>query len=653
MTFFFAAVGAAQVFRLGEWEGAYESGLEYNQQDTKTGGAQASRLQSVLSENRLTLRNVGAHIYDPRLITFSAGGTFGLSQDWLTTDGARDSSQGTLLGYDLFASILPEKSLSMNLFANRNQSVLSGGLPGRNEVVTENRGATLFARRLPIPSILTFRQETQDQESQSAGTVARRSERRNVLTYEGERGWIDSEMWLRYEFVDLADEIVPNLGYQSHEGSLYYSLDFGSELNRRWDSRIRLFTRTGLTDLTTLTVDELLRIDHTERLQTNYRYFLMRVDTTGGATMSHTANFNLRHRLYESLTTNFDLDGIIQTLPGGERNQYRGRLDFVYTKRIPWDGRLHIGLGGGLQYEDSRFRGTETLIAQETHTAATPFALPIALNNPFVIEVVSVTKTSGVNCNGAAMPTLLVAGEDYTLNPVGDLTEIVPISCTAPAAIRGINPGDTIAVDYRIRVSPSLSFLTIPWHFNLSVDYGWIRPYFAHEQTSQSLLSGRGGQFLDDSSSDTLGTELRYDGQRLRARFTGEGRWFTSRRIAYDMVRSNQFLGYNISSDLTLTLSADQAWFSFSRPERETQTFGGRATLSYALNASLFADAFAGIRALTDSSLPRERITETGLRVRWMYRRVEVLPSIEFFDRRRGDTDTKDFRATLRMIRRF
>ncbi|MBI2997565.1 MAG: hypothetical protein HYY46_03800, partial [Deltaproteobacteria bacterium] len=418
----------------------------------------------MLSENQVSLRNFGAFIYDPRLITLSAGGTFGLSQNWLTTDSGNDSRQGRLLGYDLFASILPEKAYSLNLFANRNQSLLTGGLPGTIEVLSENRGAALFARQLYIPSTLAFREEIRDHESRSSGVFVRQRDQRNVLTYEGQRGWTDSEMNLRYEFVDLSNEPLPRLGYQSHETSLYYSLDFGPELNRRWDSRLRFFTRTGLTELTSLNLDEILRIDHTERLQTDYRYSLMRIDTTGGATMSHAGGLHLRHRLYENLTTNLGLDATLQSLPGGQRDSYRGRLDFAYAKRLPWDGRLNIGLGGGMQYDDNQFRVTESFVPQETHTVATPFALRISLTNPFVVAgSVVVTKIAfgplPLGCfPPPGPPTPLVLGQDYTLQTVGDITEIVPIPCAGITP--GINPGDVIAVDYRFSVSSSLTFTT-------------------------------------------------------------------------------------------------------------------------------------------------------------------------------------------------
>src|SRR5574341_1086525 len=85
----------AQWFRLGEWEGAYESLNEYARQNISTGNSESSRFQNVRSENRLSIRNAGAYIYDPRLINLSVGGTFGLSQNWQNTNGGSDFLSGT------------------------------------------------------------------------------------------------------------------------------------------------------------------------------------------------------------------------------------------------------------------------------------------------------------------------------------------------------------------------------------------------------------------------------------------------------------------------------------------------------------------------------------------------------------------------------
>lgn len=647
----------AQAFHLGRWEGALESVAEFSRQDTTTPGRPGSRFENFRTEERLKLRNAGAYFFDPRLATLTLGGNFGLTQERFTTDGASDTRNGTLLGYDASLEVLSESPYSLNLYANRDQTINSQVFGGRTEVVQESRGATLFAKPIYVPSTLSFRQETLSDETRTATVLARRDETRNIVTYQGNRGWEDSEASLHYEFADLSDHEFPNLSYQSHEGSLYYSLDFGSELNRRWDSRIRFFTRTGTTELTTATVDETLRIDHTERLQTGYRYSLLRVDTVGGATTTNIGAFNLHHRLYESLTTDAGLDTAIATLPNGEKDAYGGRLDFAYWKRLPADGRLSIGAGGRLQYDDNRFQTQASFIPQETHTAATPFALPMLLGNPFVdVTSIVVTKTAVGPLPAGCIappgpPTPLVAGQDYSVRTTGDLTEIVPIPCTG--AIAGINPGDVIAVDYRFAVPTSLAFTTASWHTDLSVDYRWIRPYFVAEGSDQHLVSGHDGRFLDDIQSETAGMELRYDGQRLRATVLGEARSYHARRVAYDTVRSSQFAGLTILPELTLTLSADEAWFDYSQPQRQTQTINGRATASYVLNAALSADAFTGMRYFKDSLAPTERSLEAGLRVRWTFRKIEVDPTLEFFRLHRGDTTTNDFRAMLHIIRRF
>lgn len=657
---FLATSVTAQWLQLGQWEGSLEGVTEYQRQETREGDSQATRLQNFLSQNQLSVRNVGAFIYDPRLVTFSLGGTFGLSQNRLTTDTGSESRNGRLLGYDFFASILPDRPFSLNLFANRTQSLLAGGLPGTIEVLSENRGATLFARRLYLPSTLTFRQETREYDSRSGAVVAQQRDRRNVLTYEGQRGWTDSEIDLRYEFVDLTSETLPSLSYRSHEGSLYYSFDFGPELNRRWDSRLRFFNQTGSIEMTTVNLDELMRIDHTDRLETDYRYSFGLTDTKGGETMTHSGAIHLGHRLYDSLRTDLNLGASFQTLPDGQQNNYNGRADFSYTKRIPWNGTLQAGLGGGLQYNSNRFQGTESFVSfppGETHTADS-FAQPFNLNNPFVIlSSIKVWKVALPSaCPPLGPPFPLQTPQDYTVQTTGDLTEIVPVQSFVLCDPTHINPGDTVAVEYHFSVSPSLAYTTTSWHFNLSLDYRWIRPYFIHEQSDQRLISGQDGRFLDSQRSDTLGTELRYDGDRLRASLLGEAKNFTSKRVAYDMARSNQFLSYRILPEMNLTLSADQTFMSYSRPQRDTLTLAGRATLSYITyiwGTNIFTEAFAGIRTLATTSMPNERIFETGLRMRGSYRKVEVLPSIEFFDRRRGETDTKDIRIMLRMIRRF
>ncbi len=656
MVVFFPGLTWAQWLQLGERQGSLESVTEYLREDNRN---------SLLQREILTLRNSGA-IFDPRLVNFTLGGSSGYYNSWATGD----NQNGAVLGHDFSASILSQKPYSLTFFTNRSQNFYSRELPGVTRILNENLGGTLFADALFIPSTLRFRREYRDEESSGLGLGgAGNSQKnlRNVLTYEGLRGWLNSELELRYELTDdqnLSNSSLgspasgPNLSSRRHEAALNYSIDFGPELNRKWDSRIRFMAQTGLTDLTSLNINEWLRIEHRENFLTNYRYAFTDTKTQDGSAFTHDLALGLEHHLYRNLVTTFEIADDYQTLPAGSKEMLRNNLSFNYTKRLPLDGQLNASLGGGLSYETDKFSGSEGFAPQETHTAASPSALPISLNNPFVnLSSVVVTKTAAGPLPAGCVPPLgssipLVAGRDYVLQAVGNVTEIKPLPCLGLTP--GINPGDTIAIDYRFSLPSSpLAFTTTTWHANLSLDYGWIRPYFMHSQTNQTLVAGSDSRFLNDERSDNLGIEFRFDNQRWHSRFLGEGQGYASTRTKYQGVRFNQILGVTIRPDLTLMFNADEAFTTFTLPRRKTLSATGAATLSYSPTPYIVADLFAVLRMLNDNTSENERSRQAGLRLRWYYRKLEIMPTIEFLDRSYGDRRTMNFHGLLTIIRRF
>ena len=106
-------------------------------------------------------------------------------------------------------------------------------------------------------------------------------------------------------------------------------------------------------------------------------------------------------------------------------------------------------------------------------------------------------------------------------------------------------------------------------------------------------------------------------------------------------------------SNFTLGLNAEESLYNYNNPKRETLSLSGRTTLTYLWNSSLFLDAFGGYRRLKDSQVPMEQVSEVGLRARYFYRNVEIAPTFQFTSRQRGDTDSREFRVMLQMIRRF
>ncbi|MDH3673056.1 MAG: hypothetical protein OES46_18155, partial [Gammaproteobacteria bacterium] len=657
---FLTTPAAAQGCRLGKWGGSVELLADRSEVETETGSRETTN-DNTRTEERVTIRNRGAYVFDPRLLTLNLGVTFARSQEDTEsqTNGTlfKDDSDDDLSGFDFYAGVLSgSDTFSANVFANRSEFTLNREFAGRTDIDVENRGATFSARRLPIPSTLTIRQELNDEESRTGPIVTATDERRDIVTYDGQRGWNNAVMVLKYESVDKSDDVRPDFDFESDEARVDTSLDFGPALNRRWDSRIRAFSREDFSEEDRLDFDQRVLINHSERLRTQYRYELDDTERPGGDVTTQTASFNLNHQLYESLTTNLLITASNDSFDDGDRDIHLASVNLGYSKRLPRQGHLNAGLGLSTQEEEDDF--DEAFVAQEPHTFATPFALPEALDNPNVIESsVDVTKTVNgpavPGCGVFPVPIPLVEGVDYTLSTVGSTTEIVPLPCSLTTP--GINPGDTIAVDYRFtRGGAPVTFTTDQTRADFSVDYGWIRPFFSYQRMDQDLVSGSDDSFLTDQESDTIGVALRYDRTRLRANFLVAVEDFESDDQTYEEVRATQFLRYAFKPGLSLTVNGQQSFRDFSFPEdRETDIVAARAALSYRPRTNLSAEFFASVRDIEDTLVQDERRTELGVLAHWSYGKLEVHPSLTIIDIERDTSDSRDYRAFVRVIRRF
>jgi len=661
MLFFCSAPVVADGFTLGNWETTLELVADYTNVEVDRGQTRRSENESLRTEERLTLRNNGSYYFDRRLLDLSFGATFGLSQDSVTSSTSgmdfEDNRDADLSGYDFFAGILKGKNtLSANLFANRNRYIQTRELAGRTDIDIQQQGLTLISRSLYIPSTLSIRQELIDESTRAGPTTVRSDEQRDILTYQGRRGWLNSQLTLRYEQIEKTDEFFPLLDFESREGSVYSSIDFGPKLKLRWDSRLRSFSRDDFSEEDRLDIEQLLQVQHSPQLRTRYRYYYIDTSRPAGDTRTETASFGLHHRLYDSLTTDLQAEATDQNLVDGSRQFYVIRTNFGYTKLLPGEGRLTASLGYSHEEEDDDF--DVAFVPQESHAFDATFALPVGLGNTNVVaasvQILKVAEGPSVaGCGTLPVPNMLVEGVDYSLQTIGNRTEIIPLPCTLTTP--GINPGDTIAVDYEFtRGGMPVAFASDNYRVNVSVDYGWIRPFFVHQQTNQELTSGTGGDFLTDLQIDILGLELRRDRGRLQTSIRTEFEEYDSDDQIYDEFRANQTLRYAFRPGLTLTLNGRQSFREFSMPtNRKTDLLSLRSILSYSRGPNLYIDVLGNIRSIEDSIVPEEYIRELGVQVRWHYGRLEVYPSLKYIDIERGNVDSSEYRAFVRLRRRF
>lgn len=647
-------VGAQPWIGLGTWDGALEFGFAWDRRETKGDSGSNTKSGTTRYDERLTVRNTGAYYLDPRLVSTSFSGSFGLFQEQDRFDKGESSTSGKLLGYTFNTAILSEKPYSAATFASRTENVISREFGGRSEISFENRGGTFRLREDSIlqdlgvrnfSSVVGARQEFTKEDTRVLGQTFKRDETRTILGYEGGKGFETSDLNARYEFTDLQDQAHGPGDFRSHSAELGYSLDFGENLNRRWNSRLSYFARSGLARNTLLAADEQLRIDHYENLFTDYRYLLTRIGTDAGDTTTHTGSAKAQHRLYRNLTTAATAQASRQDLPNGEQTNYYGQLDLDYQRAVPGNGRIFAGAGARYQIDDNQIAKSRIDVVDESHTAPIPLGgnAGVLLGNPFVmVSTIVVVDTRG----GARLSTTL--GVDYLIVQEGDFTKIVPL-----AGSPVILPGDPLAVSYSFDVAPSLRFSTVSWRASLGADFRWIAMSFAHERSEQSLLSGRDGRFLDDRTVDTARLELRGDWERVAASANAQYRVQDSTRLAFTSWQFGQALTVRALADLVVSLAAQETFTDFTIPERRSTNLSTRGDLTWAPLAGLFVNGFASLIASEDSGLPSETIRETGVRIRWTRGKLDVAPTFTWVDRDRGTTRTTDMRIDFRITRRF
>ena len=640
---------------LGAWSGSLELGYQNDRERSHSsdGAADTTSALAAMSE-RLTIRNEGFFVLDPRLVTGNLGVTFGLQQERGVSNGVANSENMKLNGYTFNALLLPGKPISGGVFANRAKSFLTQPF-GRTEIDFENHGASI---RLGKDSFLKNRgirhfssslrvedQHLQEATTTSLGPGFHRDERRKSLGYEGHNGFDTADLDWRYEVIDLKDLINPVGSYRSRTANLNYSVDFGARLNRRSDTHLSYSSRAGASPITILTGDERVHVDHYSNLSTDYRYQWMQMDTQAGKTVLQVESFQAQHELYRNLTTSVQTSASSTDLSTGKRSSYSGQLDFNYRRGLPWNGKVTLRTGGRNQLDDNRLTSSQLSVVDEAHAAPTP----LGTGAGFVLDqsFVSPSSLSVIDARGGARaPTTI--GIDYELVVEGNVIRLVPLITSAV-----IQPGDPLLVSYSYQVDPSIKYDTVSKWINAGVDFRWIGFSVGHEQSDQKLLSGQDSRFLQDMRKDTAQLDLRGAWRRFEGQSGIATVRYRSSRLQYTQRRFSQLLTYRPRGNLTFALSADKTLTNFTLPQRTTDASSARLTLDWYGRGGWSTTSLVSRRIYKDSSTPTEAVNEASLRARLDYGKLSLVSAVSAASRSLGGSRTNSWRLDVTATRQF
>ncbi len=619
------------------WKASLEFGIKWNHQTTSNPPLEEADLRRRLLEESLKLGNY-LYVIDPRFLSLGTDLDFRFFQDRLDIEGQGNPSDGKLVGHDVEASFFPSKPLSFVLFTNRSDTTISREFAGSSSVLSANRGATLHFRRFFLPSQVDYRQERLREESRFGGSVGRREEFRNLFTYDGSATSERNNVDLRYQYSDVEDLANPDFSFKTGYSTLFHRFIFGKAESKSLTTSVRQFTRTGRFDLTSLTADEILRLDHSERFATSYQYTFSNFATDSGTTSLNSGLVWLRHQLYESLTTQFSLRGSSATLPTGRQSGYLGRLDLQYTKKLPGDGRLMARISQSREIKDDRTEDRQVGVLAERQVVR--LGLPFLLNQPRVVPGTIVVANE-------ARTAIFTEGLDYVVRTIGDRTEIDLLGTGR------IADGDGLLIDYEAIVSPSIKFSAHTAHFDLAADYGWIHPYYSLDRVSQDLVSGNDGTFLDEQRIQTAGVRFRLEKPRFNVSFLNELRRHEAPTLAFEALQFSQNCSFAIGRDFSVTAGLSEVFTDFDKPERSTTSGLGRVMASWRASLGLRFDATLSARLWKDTIATDEDFRSAGLGTRWAVGQIEVVSSFTWTQRDREGALLSESRLDAKLIRRF
>jgi hypothetical protein len=429
--------------RLELFDAAFE--FEWRQDVDEREPPGGSRQRDVESRFREILElEGGGFAGHPNLLKLDLRGRLWLQQrrlDLESSTGQVESVGEILSDYDVTGTLLQQSPLPLTAYLRQGRNDIDRQFgPSLLNTVTE-AGLRLNLRSPRFPSaveILRRRQE-QDDRAGGLGFVIEQATVQGDGQADlgpGQRLWWD----FAYDDVEESGTLLTPTSFVRREANLTHTLDFGARQQHQLRSALRLFRESGTSDFRQVRVSERLRFQHADWLATWLDYTFDRLDRDDAQQERQQIEGNVRHQLFESLTTTGRAGAILLDIPTDAfgSDEYFGELFFDYTKRVPL-GRFFAGANLRLSRLTESDRGA-----------------PIQfLNQAFVFDPAGLIMVDGENIEpGSVVVTdssgvlVFTEGVDYTILVLPDRVEIMRI------AGGNIAPGQSVLVDYTVGPQP-------------------------------------------------------------------------------------------------------------------------------------------------------------------------------------------------------
>lgn len=545
--------GGRNYFRLDELSAYLE--LESDYDHSRVRGDRRDPFRRGFTQENRDLRveekfglRIDGSLLDPGLISFSGDFSFGLVQQRfhestrLGSDSDKDN--GTLLEYDLRANLFQGKAISGSVYGlRRDDRIARRFQPTLNEERT-GFGTSWFFAHDRFPMELTYdyletdrdgNRDSRDDEHYTESTLHYGAEWIISETHRAKLSYEHAETKQEFQGIALPFETTRDLFTIEHD------LTFGGRRQHSLRTLIHWQEESGDFARDFFEVGPQLTLQHTDNLQTLYKYQFNRERFEGLDIETHRSDFQLVHQLYSNLTTTVDFFGLHEDVEDDVKTtQYGASVDWQYNRRNPY-GHLYANLA--LAYDSERARGDDgtRVVLDEAATFRDPVSILLRNRNVIPGSIV-VTDSSGRR--------RLIAGLDFVVTRTGNATRLVRILTGR------IADGDTVLIDYRYRTPTTGEIDTVRVDFSVEQQFkSGVTPYyrFSHRNQEDEFSTGF-ARFADrtnhhrlgvkyEANRYTLGTEYEVFDDSIEPydAFHGDGLWHIVRASEHTVDASARF----------------------------------------------------------------------------------------------------------------
>lgn len=586
------------------------------------------------------------YISDPRLLNYSL--LFAPGYIWQESGSPGQMSQTDELALDgqFNANLLDAKPYGTSLNYSRSQDQMKYDFFNSATVDTQSWGAASGYHQGPVPVTVSFEQS--DVNSMEPGQNSDTGQTTVNLEAHNDRQKDDATQ-LTYEFSEFDREIdVAGLSYVDNSSYHHASL-MDVENYRKSTLRSSLFFDDieGGNSSSSSSLNGVVDYDiqHNPQLSSDYDYALNWYDGGGSESLQNTASASVHHQLYESLTSTLQLQGssLANDSSGSTLDTYSAQLtgSEQYSKRLGAWGHLTIGDTASYTLTDQEANGSQTVIANESHTV--PNNGLVILDQPLELAISTVTDSTGT--------IILQPGLDYTVDESTDPWQI-QINSAGP---NHITPGATILVTYTIHTNPSGSYSVFVNDSEIRLSFwgGKADVYALYNLTANQASSPE--FLLQNENEFQAGADLNWMG------FSLNGSYIDDTSTLYDSQTYSLGQGYSRAlsprSRAGLTFSEQWTDYSFNNGtgagQNQNSTFyNAMFTLEWHPLPGLSWDGEAGVQKTTGSTVNQDLFAARTY-LNWHAGKLEVHLGFEHEDQDYTTQIMKRDYAFFRIRRNF